>query len=560
MFHVEQIKKNRIMKKICGNLILLKKEQIKPGCLIINDGIIKEIIFNENNYNDYILPGFIDSHVHIESSMLTPEKFSELTIKNGTVAVIADPHEIANVLGIKGIEFMIESAEKAKIKIFFMAPSCVPATKFETSGGEITYKDIEYLYEKYPNKILGLGEVMNYPGVIYGDKEMLNKLNITKRFNKRIDGHAPNLTGKDLRKYIDAGIETDHECSTLDEAIEKIKLGMKIQIREGSAARNFDDLKELINLYPDEIMFCTDDSHPDELTEKGEINKIVKLALKENYPLFNILKASSLNAIEHYNIPVGKLEVGDPADFIITDSLNSNFIIKNVYINGKERFNKSSEYEKDKNKIQHNINNFKANKITIDKLKLKCDENKKVKIIRSFDKSLLTETTCGELKCKNGELKSDIENDILKIAVINRYVEKPEPSIGFINGFNLKKGAIASSIAHDSHNIIAVGTNDEDLTNVINLIIENKGGLAVVNENFKYIIPLEIAGLMTNESGEIIANTYKEINKITKELGCQYNAPFMTLGFMALLVIPELKISDKGLFDNTKFNFTDLYC
>jgi len=560
MFHVEQIKKFTAMKKICGNLVLVKERVIKPGCIEIDNGIIKNIIFNTEKYNNLIMPGFIDSHVHIESSMLIPEKFSELAIQHGTVAVITDPHEIANVLGIDGIKFMIENAKKAKIKIFFMAPSCVPATSFETSGAIITANEIEKLYKEYPDEILGLAEVMNYPGVIYNDPEIHAKLNITKNYNKKIDGHAPMLSGENLKKYIKAGIETDHECSTLEEALEKINLGMKIQIREGSAAKDYENLKNLIKTNPDDIMFCTDDSHPDELIEKGEIDKIVRYAIKDGYNIHDILKAANRNAIKHYNIPVGKLEINDPADFIITDSLAENFKILKVFIDGEEKYNIDYKTDNQHNKlnIQHNINKFRTKKINITDIELNI-EKPKANIIVAEDGSLLTKKDIYEFKTLNRNFESDTDNDILKIVVLNRYDNNSKPAIGLIKGFNLKNGSIASTVAHDSHNIVAVGTNDEDLTNVINLLIENKGGLAVYNKDEFDILKLPIAGLMTFENGNEVASKYKKLNKLAAELGCKFKAPFMTLAFMSLLVIPEIKLSDKGLFDNTEFKFIDLF-
>ena len=546
------------MKKICGNIFHLKERKFIKGCLIIENGLISEIIETNENYENYILPGLIDSHIHIESSMLIPEKFAELALMNGTVAIITDPHEIANVLGKEGIKFMIENSKKTPLKIFFMAPSCVPATNFETSGATLNAKNIEELYKTFP-EITGLAEVMNFPGVIYGDKDLMDKINVTKKYKKHIDGHAPLLRGDNLKKYVDAGIETDHECSNLGEALEKIKLGMKIQIREGSAAKDYDALHTLIDTNPDDIMFCTDDSHPDELIEKGEINKIVKKAIKHKHNIFNIIRAASINAINHYEIPVGKLEINDPADFIIVDNLE-NFNVLQTYINGNLIYDKHSENQEIKKTIQHNINNFKAKKINSKDLVVNCNNKNKVKanIIEAFDGSLLTKKIVSYLQCKNNQLQIDIENDILKLVVLNRYNENSKPSIGFIKGFNLKKGAIASTVAHDSHNILAIGTSDEELTKVINKLIDLKGGLVVSDGKDLNYIQLEVAGLMTNSDGKEIADKYLKLNDLAKALGTNFKAPFMTLAFMALLVIPEIKLSDKGLFDGLKFEFINL--
>ncbi len=546
------------MKKICGKIVKPIEKEIFNGCISIENGKIIKIEKTDEEYENYIVPGLIDSHIHIESSMLIPEKFAELALKNGTVAIVTDPHEIANVLGIEGIKFMIENSKKTPMKIFFMAPSCVPATNFETSGATINADDIENIYKEFP-EVLGLAEMMNFPGVIFGDKEVMKKIEITKKYNKHIDGHAPLLKGENLKKYVEAGIETDHECSTLEEALEKLKLGMKIQIREGSAAKDFDALHSLIETHPDNIMFCTDDSHPDELIEKGEINKIVKKAIKQNHDIFNILKAGSINAINHYGLPVGKLEVNDPADFIIVNNLQDFEIIK-TYIDGEEVYNKNTENQNKTNIISHNINNFNAKKITEADIKVKCNKEGTIKIntIEAFDGSLLTKKIVETANCKNGEILTDTEKDILKLVVYNRYKENSKPSVAFIKGFKLKKGAIASTVAHDSHNILAIGTSDEEIVKAINKLVELKGGLVVSNNDKTDYIQLEVAGLMTSSNGQEIAEKYLKLNKIAKELGTDFKAPFMTLAFMALLVIPEIKLSDKGLFDGNKFEFINL--
>ena len=549
------------MKKICGNILLQKEEKIKSGCITIEKGKIIKIDFNQEKYDKYILPGLIDSHVHIESSMLTPDKFGELAIKNGTIAIITDPHEIANVLGIDGIKFMMENSKNTPLKIFFAAPSCVPATNFETSGAIITHKEIEKLFQQYPEKIIALAEVMNFPGVIYKDPEVISKIKIAKKYNKRIDGHAPGLSGENLIKYVKAGVETDHECSTIKEAEEKIKLGMKIQIREGSAAKDFDSLYPIIEKYTDKVMLCTDDSHPDELTELGEINKIIKKGIKQNINIFKLIKTANLNPITHYNIPVGKLEVNDPADFIIVDNLQD-FNIISTYINGKETYNKQIDNQINNNTISHNINKFKAKPIQETDLQIKCEKESKVKvnIIQAEDGKLTTKKITDYLDCKNGIIEANQKKDILKIVVLNRYTSNAKPAIGFIKGFNIKNGAIGSTIAHDSHNIIAVGTDDKFITQAINTLIEMKGGLVAINNIYSKTLQLEIGGLMTSKNGYQVAKIYKELNETVKNMGSTFKAPFMTLAFMALLVIPEIKLSDKGLFDGNKFQFINTIC
>jgi len=547
------------MKKICGKIVQPHKKKIFNGCIYIENKTIIKIESVDEEFDNYIIPGFIDSHVHIESSMLTPEKFGELAVKNGTVAVVADPHEIANVLGKEGVEFMINSSKKTPLKIFFMAPSCVPATDFETSGSKLTFKDIEFLYNKYKEEIIGLAEVMNYPGVLNNDKEIIEKINISKRYNKKIDGHAPNLRSDNLKKYISYNIDTDHECSTIDEALEKINYGMKIQIREGSAAKDFESLHYLIEMFPNKIMFCTDDSHPNDLINIGHINKIVKQSKKYNHNIFNILNASSVNAINHYKIPVGYLEVKQPADFIIVNNLDE-FDILQTYIDGELVYDKNANFQVNKALIQHNINKFYAKKIKPEDLIINCNNNSPLtlNVIEAFDGSLITKKIVEKLDCSNNQVKSSTNKDILKIVVYNRYDENSKPTIGFIKGFKIKEGAIASTVAHDSHNIIAVGSADEYILKAINKIVEMKGGLVAVSNTKIEYLKLEIAGLMTNLDGSLVSDKYLKIDNLAKEIGCKFHSPFMTLSFMALLVLPELKISDKGLFDSNNFKFIKL--
>ena len=499
------------------------------------------------------MPGLVDSHVHIESSMLIPSEFAKLAIKNGTVAVVTDPHEIANVLGINGVEFMIKNAEQTPLKTFFCAPSCVPATSFETSGAIIGPSEIEELFSKH--KLNVLGEMMNYPGVIFDDIDVHKKLEIAKKYNAQIDGHIPGINGEQLEKYIASGISTDHECFGIDEAIEKIKLGMKVLIREGSAARNFNELFPLISKFNNMVMLCTDDSHPDDLIKYGHINKILKMGIKQDLDIFDLLFSASLNPIEHYNLPVGTLQKNDPADFIVVKDLQ-NFEIIETYIDGKLVY--SNNRILFNTKPEKPINKFFANKISSKDIEVK-DKGKNIKVIEVIDKELITNSFTCKPKIINDNIVSNLEKDILKIVVYNRYSQTSKPQVGFINGFGLNSGAIATSIAHDSHNIIAIGCSDDEIVSAINEIVENKGGLSYVKDKDYYTLPLEFAGLMTQRPAEEVAEIYQQLNTVIKSNGSKLSSPFMTLSFMALLVIPKLKIGDKGLFDVEKFEFTDLF-
>ncbi len=535
-----------------GNIVDIVNKKIFKGTIEISNNKIANIVENENVPDNYILPGFIDAHVHIESSMLTPSKFAEVAIAHGIIATVSDPHEIANVMGKEGIDFMLEDAKKATLKFFFGAPSCVPATSFETSGFAITTEDINELLKK--DEIKYLSEMMNYPGVIFQDKEVIAKLKLAQKYNKPVDGHAPGLIGDDLEKYVSQGISTDHECTTIEEAIEKIKLGMKILIREGSAAKNFEILSDLIDRYPDEVMLCTDDTHPDELL-KGTIPNLVKRAIRKGYDIFNVLRAASLNAVKHYNLPVGLLQKGDIADFIIVENL-IDFKTLDVIINGKNVPRGTSSSISDSKNIE--INNFGRSEIDEEMLELS-SKSEEIFAIETINKELLTKKIRCKPLVKNNNIISDIQNDFLKITVLSRY-DNSNPTVGIIKNFGLKKGAVATSIAHDSHNIVAVGASDRELTVAINSLIKNKGGIIVYDGNEIYELKLPIAGLMTNEDANSVAQKHAIIDAKIKELGSELTAPLMTLSFMALLVIPEFKIGDKGLFDGNKFELSSIYC
>lgn len=543
--------------QISGQIVDVVKSRIFRGTIHVNEGKIVDIVEDDNNTNQIIMPGFVDSHVHVESSLLVPTEFARLVVPHGSVASVSDPHEIANVLGIDGVKYMIEIGKKSPFKFYFGAPSCVPATTFETSGATLDSDDIDELLSL--DDIKYLGEMMNYPGVLFDDNEVAKKIESAKHHNKPIDGHAPLLSGNDLKKYCSAGISTDHECSDIEEAREKASLGMTILIREGSAANNLNALIPLIREYPNQITFCTDDAHPHELV-KSHINGSVKKAIDLGYNVLDVIKAATLNPVKHYNLEVGLLQKNDPADFIVIDNFN-NFNILRTYIDGELVAENAKSLLP--NVQVHTINNFVAEKVTADDFKV-IDEDKDVNIIGVINGELLTEKMIGRPKSYNlsdtsqNVLVSDVENDILKIAVINRY-EKKKPAIGFIKNFGLKHGALASSVAHDSHNIIVIGCSDEDMMMAANMIIEDKGGFAVYDENVNKCLPLPIAGIMTNEDAFKVASDYQEIKDMAKSLGSHLSDPFMTMEFMALLVIPKLKLSDKGLFDGEKFQFTPLF-
>lgn len=545
--------------EIESQLVDIFERRIYLAKVIISDGKIVKINALKTGVNDtdfiakhpFILPGFIDSHIHIESSMLTPYEFARKALIHGTVATVSDPHEIANVCGLQGVYYMLENAKNAKLKIHFGAPSCVPATAFETAGAILNAEHTETLLQR--DDIYYLSEMMNYPGVLFDDSEVLEKIKLAKKYNKPVDGHAPGLTGDDAIKYINAGITTDHECYTYDEALHKIKNGMKILIREGSAAKNFEALHKLISEYPDQVMFCSDDKHPDELMS-GHINLVVKRALEKGHDLFDVLQCACVNPVLQYKLNVGILREGDPADFIMVDNL-SDFNLLKTYIDGECVVNNGSCILE--NKKHALLNNFSVDPKNFIDFALPVKGNK-IKVIEAIEGQLITRSLETNIKAENGFAVSDTTGDILKITVVNRYRDEP-PSVAFIKNFNLKSGAIASTVAHDSHNIIAVGVDDESICRAVNLLIKYKGGLSAVNGSIEYVLPLPIAGLMSDMTCEKTAVAYTELNEIVKDMGCTMHAPFMTLSFMALLVIPELKLSDKGLFNGKFFQLTEVF-
>lgn len=537
---------------IAGIWVNILERKTTEGVFTIKDGKIYSFEEQPVNEKQYILPGFIDAHIHIESSMLVPYEFARIALTHGTVATISDPHEIANVLGVDGVYYMLENAKDALLKFNFGAPSCVPATTYETAGALLDATDIETLLQR--DDIKYLSEMMNYPGVLFKDPEVMEKIAITKKYNKPIDGHAPGLRGGDAKNYIDAGISTDHECFTLEEALEKIQYGMKILIREGSAARNFEALHPLLKLHPRACMFCSDDKHPDELL-LGHINQLVKKSISLGYDLFDVLYAACIHPIEHYKLNVGQLRVGDAADFILCEDLTE-FKVAKTYIDGICVAENGKSILPPK---KHNIVNHFSTTLTQPQDFILKKTGNKIRVIEAYDGQLITGETQVDATDVNGDVVSDIANDILKIAVVNRYSKKP-PAIAFIKNFGLKKGAIASSVAHDSHNIIVVGIDDISISKAVNLIIEKTGGLSLVDGEEIHTIALPVAGLMSDLDCESIGLSYSTIDRKAKELGSKLRAPYMSLSFMALLVIPQLKLSDKGLFDGKSFQFSDVFC
>ncbi len=535
---------------ISGQIVDLIANRIFSGSLCVENGVIKEIREEKVANRQYIMPGFVDAHVHIESSMLVPSEFARLAVCHGTVATVSDPHEIANVLGIDGVRFMIANGKQVPFKFYFGAPSCVPATAFETSGHTLEAKDIERLMAM--DDIYYLAEMMNYPGVLAQDAEIMRKIAAAQRVGKPIDGHAPNLSGEDLKRYVAAGIDTDHECFTEAEALEKISLGMKIHIREGSAAKNFEALIPVMKSHPGRLMFCSDDKHPDELV-KGHVNQLVKRAIAKGYDIMDVLKAASLNAVRHYGLQVGLLQQGDDADFIVTDNL-ADFNVMQTYIRGMLVAENGKTLMAQVPAETSNL--FNAASLHTDDLAVPY-KGKDIKVMECIDGQLITNSFTASPRLDNGMVVSDTDRDILKIVVLNRY-QPSKPAIAFIRNFGLKSGAIASSVAHDSHNIVAVGASDVDIVKAVNLLITNKGGVVACDARQSAMLPLPVAGLMSNADGYGVAKTYEQVDRLAHDFGTTLAAPFMTLAFMALLVIPELKLSDKGLFDVNRFAFTEL--
>jgi adenine deaminase len=537
--------------QVSGKIVDVRNRKMFPGIIDVENGRIVSVKEISHVPDQYILPGLIDAHVHIESSMLIPSEFARLAVVHGTVATVSDPHEIANVMGIDGIKYMIRNGKKVPFKFYFGASSCVPATGFETAGASLGTAEMEELLQS--NEIRYMSEMMNFPGVLFNDPEVMAKIAIAKKYNKPVDGHAPGVKGEDARKYIQAGITTDHECFTMEEALDKIKWGMKIQIREGSAAKNFDALIDLLDTHPEMVLFCSDDKHPNDL-EKGHINELVKRAIGKGYDPMMVLRSCILNPVDHYGLDVGLLQPDDDADFIIVDNLQD-FNVQATYIQGRLVSENGKSFISSVGETTPNV--FNAGKISTEDV-LVPRQDGKLKVIQAMDGQLITNLLTTDPKTEDNHTVSDIEHDILKMVVVNRY-KNENPAVAFINNFNLKRGAIASTVAHDSHNIIAVGTNDADIVRAINLLVDARGGISLIDGQLEEVLPLPVAGLMSADDGYQVAKAYDKMDLMAKKMGSTLRAPYMTLSFMALLVIPELKLSDKGLFDGNKFEFTSLF-
>lgn len=541
--------------KVVGNVVDIEQRRTYPAEITVESGRISAIAPVEQAPSVYLMPGFIDAHVHIESSMLVPSEFARAAVVHGTVATVSDPHEIGNVLGVEGVRYMLENASRVPFKFYFGAPSCVPATTFETSGAEITVDEVAELLDD--RRIRYLSEMMNFPGILNGDPSCLAKVKAAHDRHKPVDGHAPGLRGNDAARYIRAGITTDHECFTKEEALDKLAVGCKISIREGSAARNFEALYSLLGEYPGQTMLCSDDKHPDELLE-GHINTLVRRAVERGIDVYDALRAACVVPIEHYGLNVGQLRVGDPADFIEVDTL-SNFNVLRTWIDGL------LVAERGVAMVPHVepgvVNRFVPVTVTPAELNVSVpvDSTFKLQVIEALDGQLITRRLEYPAQVINEAVDAELELDVLKLVVVNRYYAAP-PAIAFIKNFGLRRGAMASSVAHDSHNVIAVGVDDRDLAAAINLVMDARGGLsaACAAEGVADILPLPVAGLMATGTVAEVGAAYAKLDRRVKSWGSPLRAPYMTLSFMALLVIPELKLSDRGLFDGERFEFTPL--
>lgn len=539
---------------VSGKLVDIQKKMIYPAKVQVKEGQISSIeaLPADSPVPDhYLLPGFIDSHVHIESSMLIPSEFARLAVVHGTVGTVSDPHEIANVCGIAGVDYMIENGKKVPFKFNFGAPSCVPATVFETAGAALDSVAVEALLQR--PEIAYLSEMMNFPGVLFNDPEVMKKIAAAHNVGKPVDGHAPGLRGDDAKRYIEAGISTDHECFTLEEALDKLQYGMKIIIREGSAARNFEALIELLEDHPNQVLFCSDDKHPDSLVA-GHINDLCARAVAKDIDVFHVLKAACINPVLHYRLPVGLLQEGDPADFIVVKDLTT-FKVLETYINGelvaKDGKSLIGQVAAD------TINQFSCKPVNASDMTIAQNQYPNtagmIPVMEALDGQLITNKLSLPGVLEDGFWQANVEEDVLKMVVVNRYFDAPVAKC-FIKNFGLKKGAIASSVAHDSHNIVAVGVDDESLAAAINLVIAEEGGVSCyANADHQQVLGLPVAGLMSANDGYTVAEAYTNIDRMAKQLGSTLQAPFMTLSFMALLVIPHLKLSDKGLFDGDGF-------
>ncbi|WP_251980079.1 adenine deaminase [Salinibacter ruber] len=537
---------------IAGRLVDLYARAIRPATVHVQDGVIERIEPAETVPERHLLPGFIDAHVHVESAMLPPSEFARAAVRHGTVGTVSDPHEIANVLGVEGVEYMIADGRPVPFHFAFGAPSCVPATPFETSGAELGPDAVSALLDR--DDVPYLSEMMDYPGAIDGAPNVLAKIRAAQVRDKPVDGHAPGLRGDDVAQYAAAGIETDHECVSIEEAREKLEAGMKIAIREGSAAKNFDELIPLMDEAPDRLMFCSDDRHPDALAE-GHIDTLVRRALNRGYDRFDVLRAACVHPVEHYGLDVGLLREGDPADFIVVDDLDA-LNVQRTYVEG------ALVAEEGETHIEHVasdvVNRFDAEPVAPADFRVPaCGD--RLRVITAVDNQLGTGEEVVTTPTDDGYAVADPDRDVLKLAVVNRYTEESTPAVAFVWGFGLDGGALASSVAHDSHNVVAVGARDDALARAVNAVVRAEGGISAAAEGTQ-VLPLPIAGLMSDEPYDVVARRYTRLTDYVRaELGSAMDAPFMTLSFLSLLVIPQLKLSDRGLFDGAAFEFVDRF-
>ncbi len=508
----------------------------------------------------YVLPGLIDAHLHIESAMVDPVEFARAVLTRGTTTVIADPHEIANVAGLKGVEYMLRYTEGIPLNIYMMLPSCVPATDLSTSGAVVDVMDMIGFVEKHP-RVLGLGEVMNFPGVINGDRDLLTKIELIRHKYKKIDGHSPGLTGKPLNAYISAFIRSDHESSFLDEAKEKLARGMQVLIREGSSARNMEALLPLINEYTyPHLSFCTDDKHPGDILTEGHIDYIVRKAIKKGIDPVIAIKMATINTARHYGLrSMGAISPGYKADMVITDSLEDFYpkmVMKDAKIVAKEG-RLIANVVGEPYFVEEVYHSFRCPKVTEDDIKI-MRKGDRIRAIKVIDGDLLTDEVIFDVT--GNEVRSDVNRDILKGVVINRYTEEKKLGIGFITGVGLKRGAVATSVGHDAHNLFGIGTNDRDIVLALNRVIELKGGLvAVLDGRVIEELPLPIGGLMSDKKVEWVAEKIRDLKKAAKNLGAQLEDTFMTLAFVQLEVIPTLRLTDQGIVDVREHKIVELF-
>jgi len=536
---------------LSGHLVDLHARQIRPATVHVADGVIARIESAEDVPERYLLPGFVDAHVHVESSMLTPSEFARAAVVHGTVGTVSDPHEIANVLGMEGVEYMIADGKRVPFHFAFGAPSCVPATPFETAGATLDADDVARLLDR--DDVPYLSEVMNYPGVLNGDPDTMAKIEAAIERGKPRDGHAPGLRGDDARAYAAAGIQTDHECFAIDEARDKLGAGMTIAIREGSAAKNFDELIPLMDEAPDRLMFCSDDKHPDSLVE-SHIDALVRRALEAGHDRFDVLRAACVRPVEHYGLDIGLLREGDPADFIVVGDLDA-VDVHETYVRGQPvAAGGATQIERVASPV---VNRFAASPVDPEAFAVPAD-GEQIRVITAVDNQLVTGEEVVDAPVENGHVVADPSRDVLKLTVVNRY-EDAAPAVAFIRGFGLQEGALASSVAHDSHNVVAVGTSDAAIARAVNAVIDAQGGISAASASETRVLPLPIAGLISDRPYDEVARRYTTLSRFAQDaLGSAMDSPFMTLSFMALLVIPQLKLSDQGLFDGDAFDFVDL--